>query len=70
MLFLYCGGAIAAPILASTLMAQFGVEALFVQNAVTHAALAVFALWRTFARVSAAPLARTPSLREIRPGRG
>ena len=70
MLFLYCGGAIAAPILASTLMARFGVEALFVQNAVTHAALAVFALWRTFVRVSAAPLPRSPSLREIRPGRG
>ena len=69
-LFLYCGGAIAAPILASALMSRFGVTALFVQNALTHAALAGFALWRTVGRMPAARLARAPSLRDVQPGRG
>ncbi len=69
-LFLYCVGAILAPILASSLMAHYGSSALFVQNAVTHAALAGFALWRLGVRGRGETLRRDPSLSEIEPGRG
>ena len=70
MLFLYCSGAILAPVLASALMARFGAAALFVQNAATHAALAAFALWRVGVRARGARLRRPPTLGEIEPGRG
>lgn len=69
-LFLYCVGAILAPIVASSLMARFGGSALFVQNAATHAALAGFALWRIGVRGAGPTLKREPSLREGQPGRG
>ncbi len=70
LLFLYCGGAILAPVLASGLMARFGAQALFVQNAATHAALAGFALWRVLVRERGAARPRQPSLAELEPGRG
>lgn len=70
LLFLYCGGAILAPVLASTLMGRFGSTALFWQNAATHAALAGFALWRVGARRRGPTLKRQPTLGEIEPGRG
>ena len=69
-LFLYCGGAILAPVLASSLMARYGSSALFVQNAVTHSALAGFALWRIAVREQGASVRREHSLSEIEPGRG
>lgn len=69
-LFLYCVGAILAPLVASSLMARYGSSALFVQNAVTHAALAGFALWRIAMRGQGASLRREPLLSEIGPGRG
>ena len=69
-LFLYCVGAILAPVVASTLMAHYGAAALFVQNAVTHAGLAGFALWRVAVRERGAVLRREPLLSEIEPGRG
>jgi MFS family permease len=46
LLFLYCVGAIAAPISAAGLMRLFGPGALYGQSAVLHVALAAFALWR------------------------
>ena len=70
MLFLYCFGAILAPVLASALMARYGAVALFVQNALIHAALAAFVLWRVGMRRRGASLRRDPSLAEIEPGRG
>ena len=69
-LFLYCVGAILAPVVASALMARYGAAALFVQNAVTHAGLAGFALWRVAVRERGAVLRREPLLSEIEPGRG
>ena len=58
LLFLYCAGAIIAPTLAAALMRAFGPGALYGQNAVTHLALAAFALWRyvTIARVDRSPI--------------
>ena len=44
LLFLYCVGAIVAPLLASAAMARWGTWALFAQNAVAHAVLVVFAI--------------------------
>jgi MFS family permease len=70
LLFLYCAGAIVAPVVASALMGRFGATALFWQNAFTHAALACFALWRIGLRRRGPALRRTPSLGEIEPGRG
>ena len=46
MLFLYCVGAIIMPSVGSVLMGWFGPNALFVQNAIVHAGLACFVLWR------------------------
>jgi MFS family permease len=54
MLFLYCVGAVAAPIVASLLMGSVGVRALFIQNGAIHAALALFVVWRIFRRPAAA----------------
>ena len=70
LLFLYCGGAIVAPVIASTFMARFGAQALFWQNAVTHAGLAAFALWRVGVRRRAVPLQPGSALRRVEPGRG
>lgn len=50
MLFLYCIGAIAMPAVGSVLMERLGPSALFVQNAIIHAALACFVLWRLMLR--------------------
>ena len=46
LLFIYCIAAIAAPAIASVLMRDFGPQALFLQNAVVHLAIAGFAAWR------------------------
>ena len=70
LLFLYCAGAILAPVLAAALMAQFGTAALFWQNGATHAALAGYALWRVGVRGRGPALRRSPTLGEIEPGRG
>ena len=70
LLFLYCAGAIMAPVLASTIMARYGAQALFWQNAITHAGLAAFALCRVGARRRATPLQPGSGLRRVEPGRG
>ncbi len=70
LLFLYCGGAILAPVLASAIMARYGAQALFWQNAVTHGGLAAFALWRVGMRQRAIPLRPGTALRRAEPGRG
>jgi MFS family permease len=49
LLFIYCIAAIAAPAIASVLMRDFGPQALFLQNAYVHLAIAGFALWRLVA---------------------
>ncbi len=46
LLFIYCMAAIFAPAIASILMRDFGPQALFLQNAYAHIAIAAFALWR------------------------
>lgn len=46
LLFLYCVGAILFPLLSSWLMQKFGPAALFAHNAVVHAALVLFVVWR------------------------
>ena len=46
LLFIYCAAAIAAPVVASTLMKEFGPQMLFIQNAYVHLAIAGLALWR------------------------
>ena len=45
LLFIYCVAAIAAPAIASVLMKTFGPQALFLQNAYVHMAIAATALW-------------------------
>ena len=50
MLFLYCVGAIVMPAVGSLLMARFGPSTLFVQNAMTHAVLVAFLVWRLVVR--------------------
>ena len=56
LLFIYCVAAIVAPAIASVLMKDFGPQALFVQNAYVHLAIAALALWR----LVVAPQAREP----------
>ncbi len=68
MLFLYCFGAIVAPLFASTLMTRFGAAALFAQNGVIHVALAAFALWRIAVRDRAAAPRGLSRLRKAEPG--
>ena len=68
MLFLYCSGAIVAPIFASMLMARFGAQALFAQNAVMHLLLVGFVLWRIAVRDRAFPAAALHGLRKAEPG--
>ena len=46
LLFIYCVAAIVSPAVASVLMRDFGPQALFVQNALAHVAIAVCALWK------------------------
>ena len=66
LLFIYCIAAIVAPAVAAVLMRDFGPQALFLQNAYVHMAVAAFALWRLVAeprrRRGAAPH-RGPRLR-------
>ena len=45
LLFIYCVAAIASPAIASVMMRDFGPQALFVQNAIVHVAIAACALW-------------------------
>ena len=45
LLFIYCVAAIAAPAIGSVLMRTFGPQALFLQNAYVHLAIAAAALW-------------------------
>jgi MFS family permease len=45
LLFIYCLAAIVAPTVGSILMRDFGPQALFLQNAAVHAAIAAAALW-------------------------
>jgi MFS family permease len=52
LLFIYCVAAIVAPAVASVLMKDFGPQALFLQNAAVHMAIAAFALWRLIAAPS------------------
>ncbi len=68
MLFLYCFGAIVAPIFASMLMTKFGAQALFAQNAVMHILLVGFVLWRIAVRDRALPSAALQGLRKPEPG--
>ena len=63
MLFIYCTGAILAPILTSSLMTRFGVQVLFAQNALMHILLVAFVVWRVAVRESAA---RTITLQGLR----
>jgi MFS family permease len=59
LLFLYCLAAIFSPYGASSLMGRFGDSALFAQNAVVHALLVAFTLWRISIRAPAsAPVTR------------
>ena len=55
LLFLYCAGAIVAPLIGSALMGWLGTASLFGMNCVLHLALAAFTLWRIMLRVRAAP---------------
>jgi MFS family permease len=48
LLFVYCLGAIVAPASASMAMRNFGASALFAQNALLHAGLALFAVWSLY----------------------
>ena len=50
LLFIYCVAAIAAPTIASVVMKSFGPQALFLQNAYVHMAVAAFALWSRLAQ--------------------
>jgi len=50
LLFIYCVAAIVAPAIASVLMKDFGPQALFLQNAYVHLAIAALALWGALAR--------------------
>ncbi len=45
LLFIYCAGAILSPAVASVAMREFGPSALYWQNGVSHAGLAIFAAW-------------------------
>jgi MFS family permease len=53
LLFLYCVGAMVGPLLASTLMTQFGPTMLFWHNAAVHGTLALFVAWRMLRRAAA-----------------
>lgn len=46
LLFLYCTGAILGPVLAATMMTAFGDGMLFAQNAIAHAIITGFIIWR------------------------
>ena len=60
LLFIYCIAAIAAPAIASLLMKSFGPQALFLQNAYVHMAIAALAIWLRLTRAGRRPLwART-----------
>jgi len=50
LLFSYCIGAVLGPIIAAGLMQWLGDRALFVHNAVVHAGLAGFVVWRMLDR--------------------
>lgn len=50
LLLAYTIGAVAGPTVAAVLMARIEPEALFIQNAVIHGALAAFVLWRLWQR--------------------
>ena len=60
LLFLYCAGAVVAPLVGSGLMAAFGPRSLFGMNMALHLGLAAFTLWRMLAKGKAAPVARQP----------
>jgi len=55
LLFLYCAAAIASPAVASLMMKHFGPQALFIQNAYVHMAVAAVALWRRMAAPGRTP---------------
>jgi MFS family permease len=65
LLFLYCSGAIVAPIVASALMQSFGPSALFGQNAIVHVLLAGFAFWRMVARTRPIPMPRKATAKPV-----
>ena len=46
LLFLYCLGAIVGPVLAANMMTAFGDGMLFAQNAIAHAIITGFIIWR------------------------
>ena len=50
LLFLYCAGAVAAPLAGSALMSAFGPASLFGMNFALHLWLAAFTLWRMLAK--------------------
>jgi len=60
LLFLYCVGAIAGPVLAAALMTRFGDDMLFVHNAAVHLVLAAFVAWRMTVQERSAPVASVP----------
>jgi MFS family permease len=53
LLFLYCIGAIAGPIIAATLMARYGDFMLFVHNGFVHVLMVAFIVWRIVVRAPA-----------------
>jgi MFS family permease len=55
LLFIYCVAAIAAPAIASVLMKDFGPQALFLQNAYVHSAIAAIAIWSLVAAPAKSP---------------
>ena len=50
LLFIYCVAAVPAPAIASVMMKAFGPQALFLQNAYVHMAVAALALWSLVTR--------------------
>lgn len=56
LLFYYCAGAIVMPTIAAWLMAKLGPAALIAQNALLHAFIVGFAVWRMTRRAKAVPV--------------
>ena len=68
LLFLYCIGAIAGPMIASTLMTRWGDPMLFVHNAAVHALMAAFVVWRIVVRAPAVQSPPTDEAEKRPPG--
>jgi MFS family permease len=68
LLFIYCIGAIAGPMIASTLMTRWGDPMLFVHNAAVHALMAAFVVWRIVVRAPAVQSPPTDEAEKRPPG--